>query len=248
MATSLKIGIVEDNEDLLTSLVELLSMHQHRVFGVTCAEELGESGGTLELDVIIVDLNLPGEDGLSLVARLKSVHPRLRVLMISTRSAIRDRVTGYDNGADIYLNKPIMEEELIATLNALARQIDADKNCNSQEVAQKLQLDLRALEMRGPRGDIPITKSEARLLSALATAPGQTLEYWQLLEMLGMDIDSAGKTALAVRIARLRSKICEVGFPNSSIKAVRASGYQLCIPFQSGHFGCEVAPVPETGG
>ena len=180
-------------------------------------------------DVLIVDLNLPGEDGLSLVARLKKVHPRLRIIMMTTRSKIKDRVIGYDTGADIYLTKPIMEEELIATLNALARQIDASKNTLDYVGEDFLLICPKKLTIRGPQGVLSITNSEAGLLLALAAAPKQTLEHWQLLEALDLNVDSNGKTALAVRVTRLRSKLIQIGFNISSIKSLRRSGYKLCI-------------------
>lgn len=97
----LQIGVVEDNDDLRTTLVEILAGIGHHCTPFGSAEDMEES--TASLDLLLVDLNLPGEDGLSLTARLKRAMPRLRVIMMTTRDGVSDRVRGYDVGADIYL-------------------------------------------------------------------------------------------------------------------------------------------------
>lgn len=229
MAASLNIVVIEDNEDLLKTLVDIIRANNYHVLGVRSAEELSEVGNVLECEVLVVDLNLPGEDGLSLVARLKRLFPRLKILMLTTRSEVKDRVVGYEAGADIYLSKPFYEQELIAALKSISRQIASYENHNSDSSSDVLRLNLKTLQLLGPQCVLSISFNDAVILSALASAPNQTLEYWQLLEALKLDLDQVGRTALAVRITRLRSKISEIGF-GSSIKAVRSTGYKLCIP------------------
>jgi DNA-binding response OmpR family regulator len=230
----LSICIVEDNDDLRDSLVEVLEACGHRVVAFGCAEDLSDAWGNDAIELLIADLNLPGEDGLALVARLKRAQPGLRVLMMSTRTAIGDRVRGYDVGADIYLPKPVDRRELLAAIRSLARQVRTDAQATAEEAhGGAIQVDTRTLQLRGPGGDIPLVAAEVALLSALARAPGQRLEYWQLLEVLGMDLDNeSSRATLAVKMTRLRSRFSQLGWSGESLKARRGFGYQLCLPLE----------------
>lgn len=226
------IGVVEDNDDLRESLVELLVAQGHRTVGFRCAEDLFELHHGLTFDLMVLDLNLPGEDGLSLARRLKRVQPRLRVLMMTTRALLSDRVLGYESGADLYLPKPVAEDELVAAVAALARQVAAEGGARLTDQDVPLRLGARALELHGPRAKAIVNPREMALLAAFAAAPGQRLEHWQLIEVLGMVTDGAAKSSLAVTITRLRAKLVQVGCESASLKALRAEGYQLCVPLQ----------------
>lgn len=232
MDTKLRICLVEDNDDLRESLAEVLKSLGHIVVGFACAEDLDDSPAGDPFELMILDLNLPGEDGLELAARLKRVQPGLRVIMMTTRTALGDRVRGYDVGADLYLPKPVAEEELLAALRSLARQIRTDTLNIAGSAMAPLLLEARALQLRGPRGVASLKAVDVALLSALARAPGQRLEHWQLIEALGMDLDEAGKSNLAVRMTRLRAKLDQVGSSDGALKSLRALGYQLCVPLE----------------
>jgi DNA-binding response OmpR family regulator len=229
----LRIGVVEDNEDLRDSLVELLGGLGHAAVGFSCAEELDDSAASGVFDLLVVDLNLPGEDGLSLVSRVKRVQPGLRVIMMTTRTALGDRVRGYDAGADVYLPKPVDESELLAAVRAVSRQLRSDVVKTGDDSAGLLQLDLLAMRLVGPHGEASLARVEVVLLSALARAPGQRLEHWQILELLGLDLDDDdARAGLAVRMTRLRGKLGQLGCQASALKSLRGSGYQLCVPLE----------------
>lgn len=228
----LQIGVVEDNDDLRDSLVELLMAQGHRVAGFESAEDLFERNHGLHLQLMVLDLNLPGEDGLSLAARLKQVQPSLRVLMMTTRTSLPDRVLGYGSGADLYLPKPVEEAELVAAVEALARQIRAELGRRLPVGTEALRLELQTLKLHGPSGAVALNRREVSLLTAVGMAPGQRLEHWQLLEALGLSVEAHGKTALAVCMTRLRSKFVEVGIDKDALKSLRSEGYQLCCPLQ----------------
>ncbi len=125
MATHLNIVVVEDNDDLREAIVEVLSALGHRVLGLTCAEELGDEGAQAVIDLLVVDLNLPGEDGVSLTRRLRQIQPGLRILMMTARDTVRDKVSGYEAGADMYLTKPVSIEELTAAVQSLEQGLNA---------------------------------------------------------------------------------------------------------------------------
>jgi DNA-binding response OmpR family regulator len=228
-----RIAVVEDNDDLRMSLVELLAETGDVVFGYACAEDVDESPETDSADLMLVDLNLPGEDGLSLVARLTRARPNLRVIMMTSRTALRDRVRGYDAGADLYLPKPVDASELLAAVRAMTRRLRAEAQGSVGANPDALHLDMRVLQVRGARGVTEVSATEASLLAALARAPAQRLEHWQLMEILGLELDAeSGRANLSVRITRLRGKLAAVGCPGEGLRAVRGSGYRLCVPLQ----------------
>jgi CheY-like chemotaxis protein len=127
------------------------------------------------------------EDGPSRVGRVKRVQPGLRVIMMTRRTALRDRVRGYDAGADIYLPKPVDEDELLAAVRALSHQLRLEAVKTSDDGADVLQLDARGMRLVG-LNVAPLAWAEVVLLSGLCRAPGQRLEHWQLLELLGLDL------------------------------------------------------------
>jgi len=176
MEKNLRIGIVEDNDDLRNSLAEVLGSLGHLVTAFSCAEDTDDSTVAETLDLLLLDLNLPGEDGLSLAARLKRVQPRLRVVMMTTRTAVDERVRGYEMGADLYLPKPVSERELLAAVGALARQIQNDTVEDARDRSALLQLNIQTLQLSSHSATVSINAVEGALLAALARAPGQRLQ------------------------------------------------------------------------
>ncbi|NQW94772.1 MAG: response regulator transcription factor [Polaromonas sp.] len=230
MAAHLNIVVVEDNDDLRQAIIEVLTSLGHRVLGLTCAEELGDKGSQATIDLLVVDLNLPGEDGVSLARRLRSTQPGLGILMMTARDTVRDKVSGYEAGADIYLTKPVSVEELSAAVQSLDRRLKALQAApDSQSV---LSVQVAALTAQGPAGSIELSTVEMELLSTLARAPDQRLAHWQLLKILSSDSDGASPANLAVRMTRLRKKLSDIGFDGSTLQVIRNKGYQLRLPVE----------------
>jgi len=231
VAAHLNIVVVEDNGDLREAIVEVLTAMGHRVMGLSCAEELGDEGALDAIDLLVVDLNLPGEDGLSLSRRLRQIQPGLGIIMITARSAVHDKVDGYEAGADLYLPKPVSVEELGAAVKSLERRISALQPVS--EGQRVLSIQVSELMAQGPGGAVELSAVEVALLSALARAPGRRLSYWQLLEVMAPGLPEASQTNLAVRMTRLRKKLCNAGFEGTTLRVVRQQGcYQLCLPVQ----------------
>ncbi len=228
MATHLNIIVVEDNDDLRETIVELLVTLGHRVLGLSCAEHLGDEGAQAQIDLLVVDLNLPGEDGVSLSRRLRSIQPGLRILMMTARDTVRDKVAGYEAGADIYLTKPVSVEELSAAVQSLGLRLRADQALPESQA--QLSLQVEGLRAQGPLGSIELSAVEVALLTALARAPGQRLAYWQLFAIINPGSEAATLSNLAVRMTRLRKKLTDVGVSGPTLQVVRHEGYQLCLP------------------
>ena len=223
MLASLKIAIVEDHDDLRHLFVDFLTAQSHDVVGFCCADELDEHLADNAVDLMILDLNLPGEDGFSIAQRFRAVHPDLHIIMLTARTAVSDRIKGYASGADLYLSKPVSPAELGAAVGSVARRV---KNEVSRRIM--LTLDTTHLVLRGGITEVSIGKSEVVLLKGLAEAPGCKLEYWRLLELLKLDPDEKGKAVLEVRVSRLKKKMAEAGAPKPAIKSLWKEGYQLC--------------------
>lgn len=227
MDTTLNILVVEDHDDLREVTVVALGSMGYAVKGVASAEEIDDSLGRFRPDIVLLDLNLPGEDGLSVARRLRAAQPDLGIIMVTARNQSQDVLRGYTSGADIYVTKPAAPEEIDAAIQALARRIKP-----SSAPTNTLRLDVQGLRLAGPADAIDLSDNDCQLLAALAKAKDHRLETWQLLELLGKQVDELEKKALTVQMVRLRKKLDQVGAPEPTIKAIRGTGYQLCVSLQ----------------
>ena len=225
MDSALNIIVVEDHDELREVTVEALGAMGHSVRGVDCAEALDEALAESSADLLVLDLNLPGEDGISIARRIRKAQPHTGIVMVTARDAAKDMLSGYDNGADIYLTKPTSPEALGAAIRALARRIRPQTDAGHAA----LMLDTAVLQLKGLQTVVDVSDQECLLLSALARANDHRLETWQLLELTGKSTSAPDKKALAVQIVRLRKKLTDVGAPDPTIKSIRSSGYQLCV-------------------
>jgi DNA-binding response OmpR family regulator len=227
----LKVILVEDHDALREMMTVVLRAHNCEVLAYPCAESFEGGLGKLSADVFVVDLNLPGENGLSLTKRLRTIYPLVGLVMLTAQSDIEAMVQGYEQGADIYLVKPIADQELLAAVRAVARKKRAHEKILHTLRAEQLVLDRKTLKLIGADGhSVVVTKSESVLLEALASAPEYKLEIWQILELLGIGMDTYAKASLAVRFTRLRKKLQLAGADDHCLEALRNEGYKLCLP------------------
>lgn len=225
-APPIKLLVVEDHLALLEVTVETLTAQGYDVIGISSAEAMDEVPAGFVPDIAILDLNLPGEDGLSLARRLRQAQPRIGIIMVTARHTLAHKLAGYEHGADIYLTKPTAPEELCATVQALAQRLQP----RPSEQTVVFALDMASKLLTTPQGDLALRSAEAALLYALALAPDNTLAHWQALERLDKPVDELGKAQLEVLVSRLRKKLLDHGAPALPIRALRGLGYQLCIP------------------
>jgi DNA-binding response OmpR family regulator len=222
--TPLNILVVEDHDDLREATVAALSAMGYSVQGVGSAEAIDDEAARFPVDIVLLDLNLPGEDGFSVARRLRAVQPDIGIIMVTARHQAKDVMQGYGSGADIYASKPISPEELHTAIQALARRIRPQALA-----AAPLTINTHTLQLSGPQGVINLSDHECQLLVALNRAKERRLETWQLLELLGKDADENEKRALTVQLVRLRKKLADAGASEPSLKSIRGSGYQLCV-------------------
>ena len=230
MAAPLNIVVVEDHDALREVMVEFLQGKGHQVLGLGCAEALDAVVLDGPIDLFIVDLQLPGEDGHSLTQRLRKRHPLAGIIMATARKQVADKVTGFNAGADLYLVKPVSPQELSAAVDGIAQRMQALYRRGEVTAPSTLVLDSRALTLRGTLGSCKLTDAESCILSALARAPDKQLHIWQLFELLQLDLNQHSRSTFEVRIVRLRQKLTRVGSDKPALTVVRLQGYQLCAP------------------
>ncbi len=217
----LNIVLVEDHKDLRESLVEVMTSEGHHATAFNSAEALWTGCSLRNVDIVVLDLNLPGEDGISVARRLRAEYPAVGIVMLTARSAPDDRRVGYETGADIYLTKPSSIPELTSSILALARRLQQNRPAH-----KALVLDMVTLALSGPEGTIALSASEAELLAAFARAANNRLKINEIANMALQD-GQVSKAAIEVRIVRLRKKLSTAGALGQPINVVRNYGYQL---------------------
>lgn len=221
MDTLLNIVVVEDHHSLRELTVEALLSKGHHVVGIENAEELPELLG-MPIDLMVIDLNLPGEDGISLARRIRQTQPDIGIIMLTARIQTADRVAGFESGADIYLNKPTSLEELSVAIQAVSRRIKP-KFIKTID----LKLDEQQCMLTGSLRLVSLTQHELTLLVAFTRANNQKLENWQLISLITTSEKEYSKTNLEVMITRLRKKLVKAGSNPHPIISIRDFGYQL---------------------
>jgi DNA-binding response OmpR family regulator len=225
MDTQLKIALVEDNDDLRDLLMRDLTGAKYAVLGASCAEELDKLSAENTFNLIVLDLNLPGEGGIDIARRYKQSNPNIYIIMLTARTELEEKVEGYSAGADIYLTKPVSSKELLAAIGSIYRRL-TDQKSNWEAV-----LNLSDLVLTSARS-VNLNRHEATILKSLCEAENRQLPYFKLLENLGEEVTEISKATLEVRIVRLRKKMEEIGLDRKAIRALRGHGYQLSCQIQ----------------
>ena len=222
----ISIAVVEDYPVHRKELELLLELEGFEVFGADSGEELKLLLFRVHIDLVVLDLNLPDEDGLIIAARLRKSYPETRIIMLTGRVRGIDKVEGYEAGADIYMTKPQRPRELLAAIGSLTRRMVVE------EVKPKVVWLLlpQELSIITPDGEmIPLSHRDIGLLKRFMLAADQHLDLVDLYEHFDLPVSLDGKRQVARIISRLRLKIQQRTSGAPSIKADRQDGYQLCI-------------------
>jgi len=218
--------VVEDEKRLAYLLRRVLMEERHTV---DLAHD-GDAGLNLALsgtyDVVILDVMLPGTDGLEVCRQMRAEHITSPVLMLTARGAVEDRVRGLNVGADDYLTKPFAMEELLARINALLRRRDRGFDESLQLYLSDLTLDLMRHEARRAGRIIELTAKEFALLEYLMRHPGQVLTRTQITDAVWRYDMEALSNVVDIYIHYLREKV-DQGFSHPLIKTVRGVGYKI---------------------
>lgn len=224
-----RILVVDDDPGIREVLCDYLNQHGYETSGAGSASEMDRALETSSVDLIVLDLMMPGEDGLSVVRRLSRNGPP--IVMLSAMGEETDRIVGLELGASDYLSKPCNPRELLARVRAVLRRPHAEEAMQGGPSLSFAgwRLDLMRRELTRPDGMmVGLSGGEFGLLSALAERPGRILTRDQLLEAArGSEADVFDR-AMDVQISRLRKKLDD-GSGLEMIQTVRGEGYRFDV-------------------
>jgi two-component system, OmpR family, response regulator MprA len=228
MTERASILVVDDEPAVRASLERALGLRGYRVELARDGSDALDRLADRAPDVILLDVMMPGVDGLEVCRRLRAVGDRTPILLLSARDALHDRVAGLDAGADDYLVKPYAREELLARLRALLRRADPGGEDGALRFAD-LSLDPQTREVRRGSRAIELTRTEFLLLELLLGHPRQVLTRSAIFQRVwGYDFGPSSNS-LDVYIGFLRKKTEAAGEPRL-IQTVRGVGYVLREP------------------
>ena len=223
----MRILLVEDNLLLRHHLGVQLQDLGHLVDSASDAQEADYYCQEHELDLAIVDLGLPDEDGLSLIKRWRSNGIAFPILILTAREAWEDKVKGLEAGADDYVTKPFQLEEVVARINALVRR--ASGLASSLIQAPPYLLDLSRKELKINDEAVKLTAFEYQILEFLMRRSGEVVSKDTLMFQLYADAELRETHTIDVLMGRLRRKMQVENQPDA-IQTVRGQGYRFDTP------------------
>ncbi len=220
----MRLLIAEDDKDIVKALTALFEHNHYSVDAVFNGNDAYDYATEGAYDGIILDIMMPGMDGLEVLKKLRSLGLKTPVLLLTAKGEIEDRVNGLDAGADDYLPKPFAASELLARVRAMLRRKENYQNDTLD--FEGLSLDLSTFELGFGPQSIRLVSREFQMLQLLMQSPGVVISTEQFMERIwGWDSD-VEVSIVWVYISNLRKKFEKLGAP-VNIKAVRGVGYCL---------------------
>ncbi len=217
--------VVDDDERLRKLLSQFLAENNFLVTTAVDAADARQKLKYLQYDLIVLDVMMPGEDGLALTKSLKAEKLATPVLLLTARGEIEARIHGLEAGADDYLPKPFEPRELLLRMNAILRRVAAKPVAQNEAVRfGRWTLDLERGELVDNAERLPLTQVEHTLLKALSGKKGEVVGREELAQLCEMD---AAERTIDVQITRLRKKLEEDPKLPKYIQTVRGKGYIL---------------------
>lgn len=221
----MRILIVEDEPRIVSLLERGLGAHGHQVESAPDGEDGLVMAGDEGIDLMILDIGLPGMSGQEVLRRVRARRPDLPVLMLTARDDVSSKVEALDAGADDYLTKPFSLEELLARVRALSRRRD-QAQASAIEVGD-VRIDLLARRAwRGER-EVELAAREFALLEYFLRHPGQVLTRSQILDAVWEYDYDPGSNVVDVYVGYLRRKLRGPGDNVDPISTVRGTGYRI---------------------
>jgi len=222
--------VVDDDAELRDLLSEYLARNGFRVSVARDGREMRQLLEDTEFDIVVLDVMMPGEDGLALCRDLRA-HSNLPVIMLTARSEELDRIIGIEMGADDYLTKPFNPRELLARMKGILRRTRSLPPARAESHRLRFAgwtLDLAARHLIAADGVVvPLSGTEFRLLQIFVTHPNRVLDRNQLMDLaLGREATPFDR-AIDVQVSRLRLRLRDDAREPRIIKTVRNGGYVL---------------------
>jgi len=223
--------VVDDDAAIRELIREYLSEHDFKVSMAETGAEMDKVLGVEMVDLVILDLKLPDEDGLSIARRIRESLD-LPIIILTGRKEEADRIMGLELGADDYVTKPFSQRELMARIKAVLRRTEGKRAKRRGETVRAYrfsgwELNTGTRKLKSPQGEnVELTNSEYSLLVAFLKAPQRILTRDQLLESSRLHDDIYDRS-IDVQILRLRRKIEETPNKPNLIRTERGAGYYL---------------------
>jgi len=222
-----KILIVEDNLDYAEDMAEFLTELEHDVHITSSAADMWSALSHGNVDVVVLDLGLPDEDGFNVIPRMRQLYPQIGVLVLTGRVAFDSRILGLRLGADHYLTKPIKFPELAAHIEALDRRVGPQESAAPEPGKWTLKVSERKLELMGSM--IPLTEKEFNFLHLL-TINTRPVPRDVIVAGMGGDDPDAGRR-VDMLVYRLRKKARTGLGQDLPLRSAYGEGYSLSASF-----------------
>ncbi|MBL0212563.1 MAG: response regulator transcription factor [Myxococcales bacterium] len=223
----IRIVYVEDDERLARLTTQYLNAHRVEVTLVTRGDLALAEVQRVHPDVVLLDLMLPGADGIEVCRQLRS-RSDVPIIMVTARTEEADRVLGLEGGADDYVSKPFQSRELLARIRAQARRGRGESGPRAERIeVGAIVIDATSMEVTVRGVLTTLTTIEFSLLHALAQRAGRVLAREQLLQLLHGTADEAFDRSIDVVVSRVRAKIEEDPRTPRLLKTIRGVGYML---------------------
>ncbi len=222
--------IVDDDERIRSLLQQFLIQSDYLVSTAEDAEQARTLLSAIEFDLIILDVMMPGHDGILLTAELRKLQNNTPILLLTARGETEDRIKGLEAGADDYLPKPFEPKELLLRISAILRRMpDLKENQVTPETLNfgNLIYDVARNELWKGGNQVRLTTTESQLMKIFTSALGEPISRADLVTSLGRDVSSAHDRAIDVQITRLRRKIEVNPSQPRYLQTVRGAGYML---------------------
>jgi DNA-binding response OmpR family regulator len=221
----MKILLVEDEAKLAAHVGLALERQGHEVRIINDGAEAIDAALKTPFQLIVLDVNLPGADGLEVLRRVRQASLPVRVLMLTARSEIGDRVAGLKAGADDYLSKPFALEELLARVEVLGRRA-AGAEPSDILTTQDVRMDVRQRRLWRGGEEVAVSPREFEVLQVLMQEPGRTFSRDEICERIWNREHEYETRTVEIFIMRLRKKLDD-GRSETLIETVRGAGYRL---------------------
>jgi DNA-binding response OmpR family regulator len=220
----MKILIVEDEHLIATSIKKGLEQEHYTADIAFDGIEGYDLAATGDYDIILLDLMLPGLDGLSICKKLRDEKNNTPILMLTAKSQLEDKIKGLNSGADDYLTKPFAFEELLARIRALSRR--PQQTTGKVLTVGDLSLDTATYQIKRGTKELRLSSKEYALLECLMRHSGQILNKDQLIQYVWSYESDILPNTVEVYIRNLRQKI-DKPFKNKLIQTIRGFGYKI---------------------
>ena len=223
---SSKILVVDDENHILELARLYLTRERYEVEGLGDGAQAVIRFGQLKPDLVILDIMLPGTDGLTICKEIRK-QSQVPIIMLTARDEVTDKVVGLEVGADDYLTKPFHPQELVARAKALLRRAKIEPDLPKLIRAGNLEIDLERHEVRYGKEKVQLRPKEFDLLTLLARHPGRVFQRSELLDLVwGYDFPGYTRT-VDVHVQQLREKLAAAKVTEPSIETVWGVGYRL---------------------